>query len=142
MDTFFNVITFISNTFTILASGIALYLFFTKKGSIKSVFKVLLNYSFQVTLSELKAKLDRLNDLSSNDSTQTEEIINTLNEIVGQIRGNSKLKNHCAEILEKIASLAENPKKLSEPKKRSLVSELRENLKHINIENYDELMGE
>lgn len=133
--------SFIANVFTIAASGIAIYIVIFKRETISTVFKVLLNYSSQLTLSELKAKLERLNDLSADDSTQAQEVINILNEIVGQIRGNKRLRSQFPEILSKLQSLAENPRKLTEPRKRSLVSELRESLRHIDLENYDSLMG-
>ena len=131
----------VANIFTILASGIAIYLFFFKRKTISTAFKVLVNYSFQMTLSELRAKLDRLNDLNTNEPSHTEEIVNIFNEIVGQIRGNRKLSKEYTEILEKLTGYAESPKKLTEPRKRSIVSELRERLRHIDIEDLDELAG-
>jgi hypothetical protein len=131
----------IANIFTIFASAIAIYLFIFKRNAISSAFRVLLNYSSQITLSELNAKLGRLNDLNVNEPDDVEEIVNIFNEIVGQIRGNRKLKKECSEILGKLTTYAESPKNLSEPRKRSIVSELRESLKHINIESIDELIG-
>jgi len=136
-----SVVSFIANVFTIAASAIAVYIFIFKRETISTVFRVLLNYSSQLTLSELKAKMERLNDLSVNEPTQVDEVINILNEIVGQIRGNKRLRVWCAEILSKLQTLAENPKKLTEPRKRSLVSELRESLRHIDFEDYDRLIG-
>lgn len=127
--------------FTIIASGIAIYLFLFKSERISKALRALTNYSYQLSLSELKAKLDRLNDLNVNEPTDIDEVINILSEIVGQIRGNRKLKKYFSELLEKISSYVENPKKLIEPKKRSIVSELRENLRHIDIESIDELIG-
>jgi hypothetical protein len=134
-------IDLISNVFTIVASGIAIYLFIFKRHTISTIFKILLNYSFQVTLSELRTKLERLNDLNVNEPSHTEEITNIFNEIVGQMRGNRKLKKECSGILEKLSIYAESPKKLTEPRKRSIVSELRESLRHIYIASFDELMG-
>lgn len=46
----------IANIFTIIASGIAIWLFFTKSNEIKTAFKLLLNWSFQLTLTDLKSK--------------------------------------------------------------------------------------
>ena len=142
MEDFAVVVSFIADVLTIVASGIAIYIFIYKRETIATIVKVLMNYSSQITLSELRAKLEKLNDLHVNDSGQADEIINVLNEIVGQIKGNKKLRKLCSEILEKIEKLAENPKELTEPRKRSLVSELRENLRHIGFEDYDELIGE
>ena len=133
-------ISFLANIFTIIASGIAIYLFVFKRDAVKSVFKVLTNYSYQISLSELKIKLERLNELSVNDQSQSDEIINIFNEIVGQIRGNVMLKNKCEIILKKLTRYAETPRILTEPKKRSIISELREKLRHIDIQNIDELM--
>lgn len=133
------IIALISNIFTIFASGIAIYLFLFKRNVISNVFKILLSYSFQITLSELKEKLARLNGV--NASENKEEAINIFHEVIGQINGNKKLRKQCFEILEKIEALIKNPKTLSEAKKRSMVSELRENIKYINIENLDDFMG-
>jgi len=134
-------IDLISNVFTIVASGIAIYLFIFKRHTISTIFKILLSYSFQTTLSELRTKLDRLNDLNVNEPSHIEEITNIFNEIVGQMRGNKKLNKDCSEILEKLSMYAEFPRKLTEPRKRSVVSELREHLRHIDVKNIDELVG-
>jgi hypothetical protein len=141
MDGFLKTVSLISNVFTIATSGIAIYLFLFKRETISSAFKVLLNYSSQITLSELRAKLERLNNLNTNEPTHIDEIVNIFNEIVGQIRGNKKLRKECSVILKKLSVYAEYPEKLTEPRKRNIVSELRENLRHINIESLDELIG-
>jgi hypothetical protein len=134
-------IELISDVFTIAASGIAIYLFIFKRQTISTIFKILLNYSFQVTLSELRSKIDRLNDLSANEPTDISEIVNIFNEIVGQMRGNKKLRKECSEILKKLSKYAESPEELKEPRKRSIISELRESLRHIDIKCFDELTG-
>jgi hypothetical protein len=100
-----------------------------------------MNYSAQITLSELRAKLDRLNNLYVNEPEHLDEIVNIFNEIVGQIRGNKKLKKECSVVLRKLTIYAESPQELSEPRKRSIISELREILRHINVESIDELIG-
>jgi hypothetical protein len=61
-----------SNVFTILASGIAIYIFFSKRKSISSIFDLLVNYTFQLTLSELKEKIERLNEYNAKDPEQSE----------------------------------------------------------------------
>jgi hypothetical protein len=114
----------------------------TKRKSISSVFHILLNYSYQLTLSELKEKLEKLNDYNAKDNEQSEQIIYILNDIIGQIRGNVKLKKHFSEILESIENLVSDKRKLTEPRKRALVSELRERIRHLNIKNIDDLVGE
>lgn len=138
--TIYQITSFISAIFSGTAAGIAIYLFLFKRKSISSIFHLLLNYSFQISLTELKIKLERLNDLSVNDEKQREEVINIFNEITGQIRGNSVLIEKCEIILEKISNYAENPKGLTEPIKRNIVSELRENLRNIDIQRYNEII--
>ena len=135
-------IILIDSIFSIFAAGIVIYLFIYKRRSISSIYHMLLNYSFQISLKELDIKIDRLNDFNSDDDEQKETVIFILNEIVGQMRGNPILKKECDTILKKLSKYAENPKFLTEPKKRSVVSELRETLRNINIENYKDMIGE
>lgn len=142
MDSLFKVASFISNVFTILASGIVIYLFYTKRKSIYSVFKLLINYSYQLSLSELKEKLERLNDYNAAEPANREHIINILNEIMGQIRGNEKLKVHLENLLKRMSRLVSDHGRLTEPRKRALVSELREKLRHLNVKNIDDLVGD
>lgn len=135
------VVSFIADFLTIFASGIVVYLFVAKKDSIKSMFNVLLNYSFQMSLSELNSKLDHLNDLNADNEEHAKEVVNILNEVVGQIRGNTRLKRKFKSILHETESYADKRKKITEPRKRALVSEIRESLRHVDVENFDELIG-
>ena len=135
-------ISLASNLFTIFASGVAIYVFFTKREEISSVFNLLLNYTHQLSLSEVKEKIERLNEYNAKDPDQYEHIVNIFNEIIGQIRGNEKLKNHFSELLVKMEHLTSDRRRLTEPKKRALVSELRERLRHLNVKNIDNLVGD
>ena len=136
----YKIVSIISSIFSTIAAGIAIYLFIFKRKSISSIFHLLLNYSFQISITELRTKLEKLNDLNANDNEHKEEVINIFNEIEGQILGNSVLKKKCGDILEKISKYIDNPKILTEPKKRSMVSELRENLRSIDIQNYSDII--
>ncbi|OBT27984.1 hypothetical protein A9263_20540 [Vibrio cyclitrophicus] len=142
LDDLMKVISLISNIVTIGASSIAIYLFFVKKESLSAVFGLLVNYTYQLSLSEVKEKLEKLNEYNAKDASENEKIINILNEIVGQIKGNDKLKAHFSEVLSDIDMYALGKKTLSEPKKRALVSELRERLRHLNVKNIDHLVGD
>ena len=95
--------------FTIVAAGIGIYLFLFKRKTVSKVFRLLLNYSYQITLSELTSKLERLNDLNANDQSHREEIINIFNDIVGQLRGNRKLAAGCSGCFKRLSALAESP---------------------------------
>ncbi|GIU52043.1 hypothetical protein [Shewanella sp. KT0246] len=141
MDEVIKWVTLISNIVTILASAIAIFLFVTKRESIATVFNLLINYTYQLSLSEIKEKLEKLNDYNAKEPAENEKIVNILNEISGQIKGNDKLKDHFQKQLEEISVFALGKKALSEPKKRALVSELRERLRHLNVKNIDDLVG-
>lgn len=142
MDEFMKWAALISNVFTIGASGIAIYIFIAKKEAIRSLFNTLINYTFQLSISEIKEKLERLNDYNAKDSDDMEKIVNILNEIIGQIKGNEKLKAHFAELLSRIEELVDSRRKLTEPRKRAIVSELRERLRHLNVTSIDNLVGD
>jgi hypothetical protein len=131
-----SIVNFCANVFTVFASGIAIYLFVCKREKIKSVIQILFNYSTQISISEVKYKLERLNDYTVSDPEQKDIIINILNDISGQIKGNKNIFNSdFVELLNLIDKYTHNQSDFSEPKKRSLVSELREKLRHVDIQN-------
>lgn len=142
MDDFMKWVSLISNIFTIFASGLAIYIFLSKREEISSVFNLLINYTHQLSLAEVKEKIERLNEYNAKDPEQCEHIVNIFNEIIGQIRGNDSLKNHFSELLLTMESLASDKRRLTEPKKRALVSELRERLRHLNVKSIDNLVGD
>ncbi|MCK4225042.1 MAG: hypothetical protein KAX39_07660 [candidate division Zixibacteria bacterium] len=142
MDVWATIVSMLANVLTIVASGIAIYLFVTKRKTVSLAFRALINYSSQMTLSELKAKLDRLNELTADDPQQAQEVRNILGDVTGQIQGNPKLSREFLDVLKKAAKLADGRVDLTEQRKRALVSELRERLRHANIEGLHILMGE
>lgn len=122
----------VANFFTIVASSLAIYIYYANRGKISAALQMLLNYSFQTTLTELKEKLERLNEYNANEPDELPEIRNILHEIAGQIRGNDRLLALAPKLASKVENLAGN-KKLSEPSKRSIVSEVREQLRNIQV---------
>jgi hypothetical protein len=132
---------FIANFMTILVSGIALYVFIFNREKINSALNFILNYTNQLTLTDLKFKIERLNDYNTNEVNQKGEVVNILNEIEGQILGNKNLKSKLEEQLSKLESFTSNPKNLIEPKKRSLVSELKESIRNLDISNYGNIIN-
>jgi hypothetical protein len=142
MADFLNIVSSLANLFTIATSAIAIWLFIFKRKTIIGVFRILINYSSQITLSELKIKLERLNDFNADDQEHARNVLNILSDIAGQIKGNPRLKKQCFDVLERIENFTDNPKAtFNERKKRSLVSELREQLRHVDVKNFDELVG-
>jgi hypothetical protein len=136
------IISLLADFSTIIASGIAIYLFFFKGKYILTVFNVLVNYTTQLTLAELKEKLDVLNDLKVTREEDREEIINVMHDITGQLRGNPKLTPHFSELMRKIEKITMTKGKLTEHWKRSIVSEIREKIRHIGIMSIEEISGE
>ena len=122
----------VANAFTIAASFLAIYIYFTSHEKIATAFKLLLNYSFQTTLGELKEKLERLNGYNAKEPDHIAEIQSILHEIAGQIKGNSRLLACAPDLPERIERLA-GGRKITEPMKRSMVSEIREILRNLQI---------
>jgi len=135
------IVNFISDLLSIGTSSIAIYLYLFKKDKIVSAINILLNYSTQITLSELKSKLERLNDHNAGEQEGKVEIINILHEIEGQIKGNRLLTENLSEIMITIKIYIDKPTKLTEPRKRSLVSELRERVKNLDLNQYENIVN-
>lgn len=142
MKTIADIAAFIANLMTIAASGIAIYLFFWKGTYISSVIDTLLSYSTQITLAELNGKLDSLNELRATEPENREEILNVLNDIAGQLRGHPKLRSQFSELIDEIGKITASKLKISEQKKRALVSELREQIRHVGILNMEPAKGQ
>ena len=131
----------LANVLTAVASAIAIGLFFAKRKELSRAIGLLLNWSFQTTLSDLRGKLDRLNEYNANEPADLPEIKNILHEIVGQIRGNPRLQAAAATLANKVEALA-NSRHLTEPRKRSIVAESREVLRNVQIGTVNQPIGE
>lgn len=142
MKTIADLTALIANLMTIAASGIAIYLFVWKGNYISSVFNTLLSYSTQITLSELNGKLNSLNELRATEPEHKNEILNLFNDIAGQLRGHPTLKNKFSEFIEEIGRITASKVKITEQKKRALVSELREQVRHVGILNIELVKGQ
>jgi len=130
-----DVISVLANVFTIAASGLALWIFFSKRLQISSVLKLLLSYSMQISLRELNDKLDQINNLRV--AEDFEEIGNIFHDIFGQVRGNSRLYREFSSLIENAELNIASQKLFSEAKKRALVSEIREKLRHLDMMNVE-----
>lgn len=135
MDTlkpYLEILHSIADIFAIVASGIAIYIFFAKGEELAQAFRLLVNFSYQTTLAELKEKLERLNEYKANDPNELVEIRNILHEVAGQIKGNPHLMQSVPTLAQRIESAAQS-KKFAEASKRALVSEIREVLRNMNV---------
>lgn len=136
------VVSVIADALTIVASAIAIYIFCTKRRELSTALRLVIDYAHQLSLSEVKEKLERLNDYNANNPEGAEAVTNIIHEIIGQIRGNAKLRGQFAELLLDLEKLVSSKSKLTEPRKRRVVAELRERLRHVNVENLDGNGGE
>lgn len=130
---FFEIVTVLANFVEITAGSIAIYLFLTKRKYISSVFNTLLSYTTQITLSELNGKLDSLNKLRITDPEHKLEILNLFHDILGQLKGHPMLKSQFSVLIDDIGKISDNKVKFTEQRKRALVSELREKIRHVGI---------
>lgn len=129
---YFDLLEVVANVATVAAMFLAFWVYFSNRAKISAAIQLLLNYSFQTTITELKEKLERLNEYKANEPRDISEIRNILHEIAGQIRGNDRLNKEASGLADKVERLA-NAKQLLEPQKRALVSEVREKLKNIQV---------
>jgi hypothetical protein len=129
-------INFLANLLTVVASGIAICVFIFNRDKIKTAFNSILSYSYQITLADLRYKIEKLNDFNANIPEQKVEVINLLHEIEGHILGNNFLKDKLADQLKKINNFTRYPNRLLEPPKRSLVWELKESVRNLDMSNF------
>lgn len=129
-------INFSANILTVIVSAIAIFVYLFNREKVASALNFILNYSTQLTLADLRFKIERLNDYNANLPEQNIEVVNILHEIEGQILGNKFLKEQLNEQLLKVSVFTTKNKSIAEPKKRSLVSELRESVRNLDANNF------
>lgn len=128
-----DVINALADLLTIAASVIAIYLFVAKRKELGAVFKALAATANQGSLADLRAKLDRLNDLNATEPSALVEVVNICHEVCGHIDGNPAFAKSFAAVSSKIKISVSNKRKpITEPQKRALVSELRESMRHFD----------
>jgi DNA-binding GntR family transcriptional regulator len=102
---------------------------------------MLVNFSFQTTLGELREKLERLNEYHADDALGNQEIVNIFHELHGQICGNARVLAAMPELADKLEKMLKSAKPIAEPRKRAMVSELREVLKNLNVGSIENYVG-
>lgn len=122
----------IANFATVFVATVALIAYFRNREKISYAIKILFNFSFQLTLGELKEKLERLNEYNAGNAEHLSEIRNILHEIAGQWRGNHRLFKADGNLPHRLESFAAS-KRMNEPTKRALVSEIREILRNLQV---------
>ncbi|WP_057443161.1 hypothetical protein [Pseudomonas syringae group genomosp. 3] len=140
-----DLVSFVADVTSSIASGIAIGIFVFKRKEIASAFSLLFGYSHQLTLSEIKEKLELLNNFNAAESGNAQTISNIFHDLLGQIRGNDKLLILMDVQIKKLELVFDPPvgkaKPLTEEKKRALISELREKVRSLNVQNIDDISG-
>jgi hypothetical protein len=126
-------INLLGNISALAASSIAVIIFFKNRKKIGNALNAIINYSTQLTLTELRFKITKASELNANDINQKEEVLNIFHDVYGQINGNNKLQSPLADFLKKIDEYILDPKLLNEGTKRQVLSELNEKLRNIDI---------
>lgn len=134
-----DMVSFFANGLTIATAALALYLYFAKRKEIASAFKLFMNFSYQTTLSELRWKLEKLNEYRVTEPAHVDEIRSLIHEIAGQIKGNNKLNDSEPDLVKILEKFADGV--MTEPKKRSVISLVREKIKNISVDNFEDIMG-
>lgn len=136
-DLIVRIIDTTSDLLTIMASVLAIYLFTAKRKEVGAIFRALMSATNQSSMSDLRAKLDRLNDLNAGDADHRSEVVNICHEVCGQIDGNPNFSRSFADVSAKLRTAVSNARKpITEPQKRALVSELRESMRHFDTLSY------
>lgn len=134
------VLSILADLGTVAASLLAFYLFFAKGSEIRAMLRAVANFAHQSSLGEIRQKLDLIASLRVRDDQ--EEIISVFHDVCGQIDGNPKLREHFEVLTRRVRKQAGGRQDLTEPQKRSLVSELREKLRHSDVSNIADAMGD
>lgn len=135
-------ISFLANLLTVLTSIIALTLLVKKGPAIASAVKLLINFSFQTTLSELRQKLERLNEYHAGDPDGNIEVVNIFHELHGQISGNPRVLAAMPDVAQRLQKMLNSTKAITEPRKRAMISELREVLRNMDVESIERYVEE
>lgn len=133
--------SFMSDLFTIIASGIAIWIFITKRSEIKSFAATITSFVHQNSLAELRLKLELLGNLNASDQQQRAEIVAIFHDICGQIDGNPVLREKFSDFTARVRKATDRKRTLAETQKRSFVSELREALRHLDVKDIAQYMG-
>lgn len=133
----FSFLDVISST---IAAIIVIYLFLFKRKAISSIYTLLLNYIFQTSQNELLGKIKEVTGINADDDPQ--KVSEILFDIKGQMQGNPILAIKCKSILNKLSKFEKHPERITNVNIIGLMAELKEKIKYINIQSYNEFMGE
>lgn len=136
-ETIKTIVEFIADLGTVCGFGVAIWLYFTKKGKLSSLYSVLIGLRNQESYRDIHKLLDKLERLNYGDKAHRSEIRNSLSELNGLISGNPLLAEKTTDITEQLKILLE--KGADEPSKRHITAHIRERIRGMTYDNVQQL---
>lgn len=130
-----------SNIVTIVSGSLALYIYFFKKDIITNFFSTMMTFALQTTLKELFDNLDNLKKTNAESTEGKRTALHILCDIEGQLSGNQVLSASMSSTIAKLKPFTNRKKELDEGRKLSLVSEIKENLRTLQVTEISKLGG-
>jgi hypothetical protein len=117
----------------------ALWVAWTQRDKISTAFSILLGYSLQTSLGDLRHWLERLQEHNIDGTDESSRVRRDLAYIRGKIKGNKVLYTHFGDkILKRVNEMIgdlDQRRPVSETSKISLCSEIKERLATLEVEN-------
>ncbi len=138
--TFIEITSFLANIIQILFGGTALFFAWTQRDKISAAFSILLGYSLQASLSDLRHWIEKLQESSVEENDPSKKFRTALAYISGKIKGNTILYEHFGDkVLKRLNVMMldlDDEKVVTQTIKMSLCSEIKERLTTLEVKNY------
>lgn len=121
---------FFANVLTILASCLAIYIFWTNRGQISQVLKDIASWRVHASVQEVTHKIVKLKEVNIEKSPDEARIL--LSELIGQLNGVPEFRPELDGLIKKLRRLSTDKIPVN-TKKQELLSELTERMKNIQL---------
>ncbi len=134
-------ISFIANITEITVGVAAIIVAITQRKKISAALAVLLSYSLQASLADLRHWIETLHESSQDDKDKSKKFRSALAHILGKIKGNPTLSKHFGDNMMKRVRVMmtdiDEGKQVNETDKISLYSEIKESITTLEVENHN-----
>lgn len=121
---------FFADLLTILASLVAIYVFWMNRSEIGQVLKQIAGWRVHASTHEVLHKINKLSELDSETNLSDSKIL--LSQIIGQLNGVPEFSSELDDLVKEFRKLAK-AKTVPNAKKQELLSELTERLRNIQL---------
>lgn len=121
---------FFADLLTILASLVAIYVFWMNRSEIGQVLKQIAGWRVHASTHEVQHKINKLSELDSEKNLSESKIL--LSQLIGQLNGVPEFSPELNDLLMELRKLARG-KTVPNAKKQELLSELTERLRNIQL---------